>query len=69
MGGTYRGMVRGVGRHVQRNGEGYIGKRMLGTELQGRRRRGRPKRRGLWVDMQVVGETERDERDAGNRGR
>ena len=35
--------------HVQRRDEGYIGKRMLGMGIPGRRKRGRPKRRYMDV--------------------
>ena len=43
--------------HVQRRDSGYIGRRMLEMELQGRRQRGRPKRRymdAVKEDMEVV---------------
>ena len=49
--------------HVQRREEGYIGRRMLGMEIPGRRKRGRPKRRFMDVvreDMRVVGVTEEE---------
>ena len=52
--------------HVQRRNEGYIGKRMLGMGIPGRRKRGRPKRRYMDVvgeDMRVVGVTEDDTGD------
>ena len=34
--------------HVMRRDEEYVGKRVMGIEMQGSRRRGRPKKR--WVD-------------------
>ena len=34
--------------HVMRRDEEYVGKRVMGIEVQGSRRRGRPKKR--WVD-------------------
>ena len=34
--------------HVMRRDEEYVGKRMMGTEVQESRRRGRPKKR--WAD-------------------
>ncbi|KAI5087037.1 hypothetical protein C0J45_24418, partial [Silurus meridionalis] len=52
--------------HVQRRDMNYIGRRMLGMEPPGRRKRGRPRRRFMDVvreDMQVVGVKEADVED------
>ena len=49
--------------HVQRQNEGYIGKRMLCLELPDKRRIGKPKTRFIDVvrgDMRVVGVSERN---------
>ncbi|KAK3535526.1 hypothetical protein QTP70_016797 [Hemibagrus guttatus] len=52
--------------HVQRRESEYIGRRMLDMELQGRRQRGRPKRRymdGINEDMKLVGASVEDAED------
>ncbi|MCI4385397.1 hypothetical protein PGIGA_G00049970 [Pangasianodon gigas] len=52
--------------HVQRRESEYIGRRMLGMELPGRRQRGRPKRRYMEVineDMKLVGASVEDAED------
>ncbi|KAI5622211.1 hypothetical protein C0J50_18273 [Silurus asotus] len=52
--------------HVQRRDMNYIGRRMLRMDLQGRRKRGRPRWRFMDVvreDMQVVGVKEADVED------
>ena len=52
--------------HVKRRDQGYIGKRMLGMRIPGRRKRGRPKRRymdAVGENMRVVGVTEDDTGD------
>ena len=49
--------------HVLRKDDGYIGRRMLGMELPGKRKRGRPIRRCMHVvkeDMADVEVTEED---------
>ena len=49
--------------HVLRKDDGYIGRRMLRTELPEKRKRGRPKRRFMDVmkeDMTEVEVTEED---------
>ncbi|MCI4395558.1 hypothetical protein PGIGA_G00182000 [Pangasianodon gigas] len=52
--------------HVQRRESEYVGRRMLGMELPGRRQRGRPKRRYMEVineDMKLVGASVEDAED------
>ena len=55
--------------HILRKDDGYIGRRMLGMELPGKRKRGRPKRRFMDVvkeDMAEVEVTEEDTEDRSN---
>ena len=55
--------------HVRRKDDGYIGRRMLRTELPRKRKRGRPKRRFMDVvkeDMAEVEVTEEDTEDRNN---
>ena len=52
--------------HVRRKDDGYIWRRMLKTELPGKRKCGRPKRRSMDAvreDMAVVEVTEEDAED------
>ena len=56
-------------RHALRKDDGYIGRRMLRMELPGKRKRGRPKRRFMYVvkeDMADVEVTEEDTEDRSN---
>ena len=55
--------------HVQRREDNYIGKRVLGMEIPGRRRRGRPKMK--WMDRveSDMKELELDVEDAMDRTR
>ena len=55
--------------HLRRKDDGYIGRRMLRMELPGKRKRGRPKRRFMYVvkeDMAEVEVTEEDTVDRNN---
>ena len=55
--------------HVRRKDDGHIGERMMGMELPGKRKRGRPKRRFMDVvkeDMAEVEVTEEDTEDRNN---
>ena len=55
--------------HLRRKDDGYIGRRMLRMELPGKRKRGRPKRRFMYVvkeDMAAVEVTEEDTVDRSN---
>ena len=59
------GRLRWYG-HVMRSDQEYVGRKMMEMELQGKRRRGRPKRRFLDVvkeDMREVGAKETDVED------
>ena len=52
--------------HVLRKDDGYIGRRMLRTEMPGKRKRGRPKTRftdAVGEDVAVVEVTEEDAED------
>ena len=49
--------------HVLRKDYGYIGRRMLRTELPGKRKRGRPKRRFMDVVKEDMAEVEVTEED------
>ena len=53
--------------HVKRRDESYIGKRVLNLEVEGKRKRGRPK--GRWMDLvnAELKEMELDEEDALDR--
>ena len=57
--------LRWYGHVLRRNAE-YVGKRVIGMDLPGKRRRGRPLRRYMDVmkeDLKVVGATEKDTED------
>ena len=59
------GRLRWYG-HVMRRYQEYVGRKMMEMKLQGKRRRGRPKRRFLdvvKVDMEEVGAKEMDIED------
>ena len=59
------GRLRWYG-HVMRRDQEYVGRKMMGMELPGKRRRGRPKRRFLDAvkeDMQEVGVKKTDVED------
>ena len=65
---TREAILRWYG-HLRRKYDGYIGRRMLRMELQGKRKRGRPKRRFMDVvkeDMAEVEVTEEDTVDRNN---
>ena len=49
--------------HVLRKDYGYIGRRMLRTELPGKRKRGRPNRRFMDVVKEDMAEVEVTEED------
>ena len=53
--------------HVMRRDDQYVGKRVLNMELDGRRRRGRPKRRWMDVVKSDMKLAELDEEDALDR--
>ena len=53
--------------HVQRKDYGYIGRRMLRMELQGKRKRRRPKRRFMDVVKEDMAEVEVTEEDTVDR--
>ena len=50
-------------REVRLRDAGYIGRRIMKMELPGKRKRGRPNRRFMDMDMQVVGGREEDAED------
>ena len=57
--------LRWYGHVLQRNAE-YVGKQVIGMDLPGKRRRGRPLRRYMDIvkkDLKVVGATEKDTED------
>ena len=56
------GRLRWYG-HVMRRDQEYVGRKMMEMELPGKRKRGRPKRRFLDVDMGEVGVKETDVED------
>ena len=65
------GRLRWYG-HVMRRDQDYVGRKMIEMELQGKRKRGRPKRRFLNLvkeDMREVGakETDVEDRTVGSR--
>ena len=53
--------------HVMRRDQEYVGRKMIEMELQGKRKRGRPKRRFLDVVKEDMGEVGVKETDVENR--
>ena len=60
------GRLRWYG-HVMRRDQEYLGKKMMEMKLQGKRRRGRPKRRSLDLVKEDMGEVGAKEMDVEDR--
>ena len=53
--------------HVMRRDQEYVGRKMMEMELPGKKKKGRPKRRFLYVVKEDVGEVDAKETDVKNR--
>ena len=60
------GRLRWYG-HVMRRDQEYVGRKMMKMELPGKRKRGRSKRRFLYVVKEVMGDVRAEETDVEDR--